>query len=165
MEQSAGAHALEYASFRRRLAAFAVDAILLSTIISMMFPLNSTITLQLESHWYFIPLVTISNIVSILVTVAYSVIFWYWRGQTPGKMLLNIKLLRGDGSHITFSSAMLRYLGYVICILTLGMGFLWIIFDSRKQGLHDKIASTVVVKLPEPARTDTAVVNPRLTAG
>ena len=45
----------------------------------------------------------------------------------------------------------------------LGMGFLWIAFDSRKQGIHDKIADTVVVKLPEPVRTQTALASPRLT--
>jgi uncharacterized RDD family membrane protein YckC len=47
----------------------------------------------------------------------------------------------------------------------LGTGFLWIAFDSRKQGIHDKIADTVVVKLPEPTRTQTVMVTPRPSAG
>jgi uncharacterized RDD family membrane protein YckC len=47
----------------------------------------------------------------------------------------------------------------------LGIGFLWIAFDVRKQGIHDKIADTVVVKLPEPTRTQTALASPKPSAG
>jgi uncharacterized RDD family membrane protein YckC len=46
----------------------------------------------------------------------------------------------------------------------LGTGFLWIAFDPRKQGIHDKIADTVVVKLPEPTRTQHALATPRPSA-
>jgi uncharacterized RDD family membrane protein YckC len=60
---------------------------------------------------------------------------------------------------------LLRYLGYIICFLMLGTGFLWIAFDVRKQGIHDKIADTVVVKLPEPTRTQTALASPKPSAG
>ena len=165
MGQNTGAHAVEYAGFWRRIAAFMVDAMLISIVIGIIFPLNNRLPLNWESHWYFILLVGISNILSILAIVAYGVIFWYWRGQTFGKMLLNIKILRGDGSNVSFGYALLRYLGYGLCILTLGIGFLWIIFDSRKQGIHDKIADTVVVKLPEPIRADVALVHPRPSAG
>ncbi|MFQ5987264.1 MAG: RDD family protein [Dehalococcoidia bacterium] len=41
----------------------------------------------------------------------------------------------------------MRYLGYIVCALTLGIGFLIIAFDDRKQGLHDKIANTYVIPL------------------
>ncbi|MCL2707042.1 MAG: RDD family protein [Dehalococcoidia bacterium] len=167
MEQDTGAYALEYASFWRRFAAFAVDAVLLSIIISMIFPIHGRDLFQWfsGSHRYLVPLVSISNFLSTLVTLAYSVVFWSWRGQTPGKLLLNIKVLRGDGSNISFSYALLRYLGYIICALTLGLGFIGIICDNRKQGLHDKIAGTVVIKIPEPARTDNALTEPRPSTG
>lgn len=162
MEQTTGAHALEYAGFWRRLGAFLIDAILLSILMRLLFPLRGAgfDLWNLDSRWYFIPLITLSNLFSSLATIAYSVVFWTWRGQTPGKMLLNIKVLRGDGSNITLGYALLRYLGYIVCGLTLGIGFLWIGFDARKQGLHDKIADTVVVKLPEPASTQTALAHP-----
>jgi uncharacterized RDD family membrane protein YckC len=80
-------------------------------------------------------------------------------------MLLNIKVLRGDGTRVTAGYSLLRFLGYVVCGLTLGIGFLWIAFDSRKQGIHDKIADTVVVKLPEPTATQHALSTPRASAG
>jgi uncharacterized RDD family membrane protein YckC len=167
MEQTTGAHALEYAGFWRRFAAFTIDVILLSIIVQILFPFRGLgfDLIDFVKQWYFVPLITISNLLSSLAIVAYSVVFWTWRGQTPGKMVMNIKILRGDGSNITIGYALLRYLGYIACFLMLGTGFLWIAFDSRKQGIHDKIADTVVVKLPEPTRTQTALASPRPSAG
>ncbi len=165
MEQTTGAYAVEYAGFWRRFAAFFIDAIILSMVIRILFPFQGLNFWNIQNAWYFVPLIAISNLVSMLITVAYSVIFWAWRGQTLGKMVMNIKVLRGDGSNITIGYALLRFLGYIVCFLMLGIGFLWIAFDSRKQGIHDKIADTVVVKLPEPTRTQTALASPRPSAG
>jgi uncharacterized RDD family membrane protein YckC len=167
MEQTSGAHALEYAGFWRRLAASIIDSILLSLAIRLLFPFqgSSFNFWNMDAAWYFVPLVAISNFVSTAITIAYSVVFWAWRGQTPGKMILNIKVLRSDGSNISPGYALLRYLGYIVCGIMLGIGFLWIAFDSRKQGIHDKIADTVVVKLPEPTRTQAALASPRPSAG
>ncbi len=165
MEQVSGAHTLEYAGFWRRFAAFFIDAVILSLVIRILFPFHDFYFWNIEKAWYFVPLIAVSNMVSTVVTVAYSVVFLVWRSQTPGKMVMNIKVLRGDGSSITFGYALLRYLGYIVCGLMLGAGFLWIAFDARKQGLHDKIADTVVVKLPEPTRTQSALASPRPSAG
>jgi uncharacterized RDD family membrane protein YckC len=165
MEQVSGAHALEYAGFWRRFAAFFIDAIILSLVMRVLFPFHDFYFWNIEKAWYFVPLITISNLLSTVVTVAYSVVFWAWRGQTPGKMVMNIKVLRGDGSSITLGYALLRFMGYIVSFLMLGIGFLWIVFDSRKQGIHDKIADTVVVKLPEPTRTQTALASPKPSAG
>ncbi|RJO62715.1 MAG: RDD family protein [Dehalococcoidia bacterium] len=162
MEQTTGAHALEYAGFWRRFAAFFIDALILSLVVRVLFPFQSFWNLQ--NAWFFIFLAAISNLASTAITVAYTVGFWVWRGQTLGKMVMNIKVLRGDGSNITIGYALLRYLGYIVCGLMLGIGFLWIALDARKQGIHDKIADTVVVKLPEPTRTQTALASPRPSA-
>lgn len=163
MQQTSGAHALEYAGFWVRFAAFMIDGVIMSVAFNIIFPARF-FTLNfwsIERHWYFIPLIAIGNLVSGLMAVAYSVAFWTWRGQTLGMMVLNIKVLRGDGSHVTIGYALLRYVGYIVCGLMLGTGFLWIAFDSRKQGINDKIADTVVVKLPEPTRTHAALASPR----
>jgi uncharacterized RDD family membrane protein YckC len=101
-------------------------------------------------YWYLFPLVAVSNLVSTLITIAYYVVFWTWRGQTPGKMAAGVKVIRTDGSNITLGYALLRYLGYIVSGIMLGIGFLWIAFDPRKQGIHDKIADTYVVKVPQP---------------
>ena len=161
MQETNGAHALEYAGFWIRLAAFFIDAVIMSVVFQVLFPFRGMAFGNMEKYWYFIPLITLSNLLSGLATVAYSVAFWTWRGQTPGMMVLNTKVLRGNGSQMTFGYALLRYLGYIVCGMMLGTGFLWIIWDPRKQGIHDKIADTVVVKLPEPVRTQNAVASPR----
>jgi uncharacterized RDD family membrane protein YckC len=82
-----------------------------------------------------------------LITIVYFVGFWTWRGQTPGMMLLGLRVAREvDGSLPGLARSILRYVGYFISQLPLFLGFIWIAFDSRKQGWHDKIAGTVVVR-------------------
>lgn len=102
-----------------------------------------------EPVWRAFPYLIAGNVLSILVNIAYFVFFWVWRGQTPGKMLLGIKVIREDGSKVTVGVALLRYLGYIVSAAVLFIGFIWIAFDSRKQGFHDKMAETYVVRIPE----------------
>ena len=66
-------------------------------------------------------------------------------GQTFGKMAMRIKVLNADGSPLTYRKALLRYLAYFLCDLTLDLGYVWAAFDMRKQGLHDKACRTIVV--------------------
>lgn len=76
---------------------------------------------------------------------------WYFltrhQGQTPGKMLLNLRVVKTDGGRLTDADAVLRYLGYVLNGLALGLGWLWAVFDPNRQGWHDKLAKTYVVKV------------------
>ena len=102
-----------------------------------------------EPVWRALPYLIGGNLLSVLVNIAYFVGFWVRRGQTPGKMLLGIKLIRIDASNITLSVALLRYLGYIVSIAVLFIGFIWIALDSRKQGFHDKMAETYVVRIPQ----------------
>lgn len=82
-----------------------------------------------------------------LATIAYFVGFWTWRGQTPGMMLFGLRVAREtDGANPGLARSILRYVGYVLSWITLLIGFIWVAFDSRKQGWHDKIAGTVVVR-------------------
>lgn len=85
-----------------------------------------------------------------LVGVVYQ---WYFltrqNGQTPGKMLLNIRVIKVDGSKIEDADAVLRYIGYLISYAVLLLGFIWALFDDNRQGWHDKIAKTYVVKANE----------------
>ena len=82
-----------------------------------------------------------------LICIAYTIGFWTWRGQTPGKMIVGIKIIKTDESPIGFATAILRYIGYVISTIILFIGYFMIAWDSKKQGLHDKIAGTYVIKL------------------
>ena len=93
-----------------------------------------------------VPLYPVSGLLQLL-SIAYYVAFWTWRGQTPGMMLLGLRVAREtDGSPPGLGRSVLRYVGYILSSLPLGLGFIWIAFDSRKQGWHDKLAGTVVVR-------------------
>ena len=81
-----------------------------------------------------------------LVCSTIVVIFWLCRGATPGKMLLKMKIV--DAVTETKPSArqlLIRYLGYIPAVLPLMLGFVWIYWDKKRQGWHDKLAGTVVI--------------------
>jgi uncharacterized RDD family membrane protein YckC len=85
----------------------------------------------------------------VLATIGYYVYFWTQRdGQTIMNKALGIKVVKTDGSPITTGTAIIRYIGYIINSIIFGLpiGFIWAAFDSQKQGWHDKIAGTYVVK-------------------
>lgn len=82
------------------------------------------------------------------LSIGYAVFFTGYCGQTPGKMALRIKVIHTDGSSVTYGRAVLReVLGKFVSGVLLGVGYLMVAFDSQKQGLHDKIADTYVIKL------------------
>jgi len=73
--------------------------------------------------------------------------FWIARQATPGKMAIRSKSVGADtGAPMTRAQVIGRYLGYYVSILGLGFGFFWVGWDKRKQGWHDKLAGTVVVR-------------------
>ena len=69
------------------------------------------------------------------------------RGATPGKRILGIRVADADtGGPIGYRRALVRRLGYYLGGLVLYLGWLWMLFDSRRQAWHDKLAGSVVVK-------------------
>lgn len=85
---------------------------------------------------------------AITLRFSYAVFFIGYCGQTPGKMAMRIKVIRTDGSQVSYGRAALReVLGKIISGILLGIGYLMVAFDNQKQGLHDKIADTYVIKL------------------
>ncbi len=82
------------------------------------------------------------------ISLGYAVFFTGYCGQTPGKMAVRIKVIRTDGSQMNYGRAAKReILGKFVSSILLGIGYLMVAFDSQKQGLHDKIADTYVIKL------------------
>jgi uncharacterized RDD family membrane protein YckC len=79
----------------------------------------------------------------------YSILFWKYRSATPGKIWMGIMLIDArTGGVPDIGKLLLRFVGYIVCGLTLFLGFLLIFFDKRKRGLHDMIAGTAVIKTP-----------------
>ncbi len=83
-----------------------------------------------------------------LVALAYFSGMWAWKGTTIGGIVLGLKVARLDGQPLTFVIALVRGLAAGFSVVVLFLGFLWIIWDKDRQGWHDRIAGTVVVKLP-----------------
>lgn len=136
----------EYAGFWIRLTAYLIDGIIL-WLIGLITDYVSWQIFRLSEASDITVRVALTS-VAWLINIAYFVGFWTWRGQTPGKILLGVRVVGTDGSPLSIRRAFLRYLGYIVSGIMLLIGFLWIAFDSRKQGIHDKIADTYVVRLP-----------------
>ena len=74
-------------------------------------------------------------------------IFWSYRSATPGKMILNMKIIDAkSGQKPSTGQFVGRYFGYFVSMIPLMLGIIWVAFDKRKQGWHDKLAGTLVVK-------------------
>lgn len=84
--------------------------------------------------------------VSLIFSCIYFTYFHGSTGQTLGKKLLKIKVIQVTGEAISFKIAVIRWVGYFISGFGMFLGFLWVVFDQNKQGWHDKIAGTYVVK-------------------
>lgn len=75
---------------------------------------------------------------------------WFWvscHGQTPGKRVVGARVVDAEtGEPVSVGKGIVRYLGYFVSMLGLFIGYLWVGFDPKKQGWHDHIAGTVVVR-------------------
>jgi uncharacterized RDD family membrane protein YckC len=75
------------------------------------------------------------------------IVFWMYRQATPGKMAIGARIVDAtSGKAPTSRQLVIRYLGYYVSTIPLMLGLVWVAFDPRKQGWHDKIAGTVVVR-------------------
>jgi uncharacterized RDD family membrane protein YckC len=148
---------IHYGGFWRRGLAFFIDITILYTLSTALFATWITIThTPVESHEFFILSNTTPEIfmgvilpyygISVLLNMTYFTYFHGTIGQTPGKKLLGLKVIDITGKEMTLGIAFLRWVGYIISKLVLFLGFIWIAFDRRKQGWHDKIAGTCVIR-------------------
>ncbi len=93
-------------------------------------------------------LATLVELFGFAVSCAYYVFFTGYCGQTPGKMVLRIKVIRCDGSSLSYGRAAFREIpAKFISGIIFGIGYLMVAFDDQKQGLHDRMADTYVIKL------------------
>jgi uncharacterized RDD family membrane protein YckC len=88
----------------------------------------------------------LGSLLAFVASIAYVVGFWMAQGTTPGKMAMGLQIVRQDGRPMDGSTALLRYVGYIVSGIVVWLGFLWIIWDPNHEGWHDKIAKTWVIK-------------------
>jgi uncharacterized RDD family membrane protein YckC len=87
-----------------------------------------------------------AQLLQIAFGAIYMVGFWVADGATPGKKVFGLRVQMVNGEPIGIGAGLLRYVGYYVSGLTLGIGFLMVAFTPEKRGLHDYIAGTVVVR-------------------
>ncbi|WP_333607079.1 RDD family protein [Arsukibacterium sp.] len=135
---------VKYAGFWIRVAASIIDTVLLLIII---LPLLTLIygseywanEKMFHGFWdlllnYILPAVAI-------------ILFWIYKSATPGKMALGLKVVDANtGQAVPVGRLIGRYLGYYVSSLPLLLGLIWVGFDKKKQGWHDKLAGTVVIR-------------------
>ncbi|MCX6784255.1 MAG: RDD family protein [candidate division WWE3 bacterium] len=132
-----------YAGFYRRGAALAVDGLIIGCITLLLRVVLGKI----------IPTAIASNI-SYLISFLYYVILWVQtNGQTPGKKLVKIRIVREDGRPIDWVTAGLRQIFTLVSSYVFLLGYIWAYRDKKKQTWHDKIAKTIVVEDGGPATT------------
>lgn len=84
-------------------------------------------------------------VAGVAVSFTYHALYWGQGGQTPGKMLMGVRVVRRDGGDIGYGRAFLRWVGYFIALLPFGLGLIMVLLDPRRRGLHDLLAGTCVV--------------------
>lgn len=148
------AEAVQYAGFLRRLAAFLIDSLILVIILTPLlyfftdgdyFPQldpQGDVAAQLslvQFDWSYL-------LINDLLPLALVVFFWVRFRATPGKHLMECEVVDAKThANLRPGQAVLRYLGYFISMLPLGLGFLWIIWDKQKRGFHDYVGNSVVI--------------------
>ena len=80
-------------------------------------------------------------------TVLYFVYFWGTSGSTLGMRIFKLRIVDADtGAPIGMARAIVRYLMSIVNSLACYIGWIWVAFDARKQGWHDKVANSVVIQ-------------------
>lgn len=144
----------EYAGFWIRVWASIIDTILLLLI-------TMPILYAIYGPEYFASEKLLHGALDFVISYIFPAIaivtFWVYRSATPGKILISAKIVDAKtGGKPTTGQLVGRYLGYYLSTIPLGLGLIWVAFDKRKQGWHDKLAGTVVIRNrkrgPEPVK-------------
>ena len=127
----------------RRISAVAIDYLLIAFAGGFLLAMLGIVPSNLDS--YGLAGQIFFNTSLIAAYIVYFVAMWVARGATVGKMIVGLKIVSVDGHPITLKNALLRFV--IFAMVGFSVGFLWLLFDRRKQSLHDVAARTVVVKI------------------
>lgn len=136
-----------YAGFWIRVGASIIDSILILLVIA---PILTAI--YGREYWVSESFIqgTWDVLLNYILPAIAIVIFWIYRSATPGKMVLGLTIVDATtGGKPSTGQFIGRYLGYYVSTIPLLLGFIWVGIDKRKQGWHDKLAGTVVIRNKE----------------
>jgi uncharacterized RDD family membrane protein YckC len=123
------------ATFLDRMAAFAIDAILVAIVYG--FVVEGILVHRFNDDGAYPAML-----------IAYHIAFWAWKSTTLGGIICNVRMVRTTGEDPRFIDALVRGLTAIFSVVALGIGCFWMISDPDKQMWHDKIGGTIVVKVP-----------------
>ena len=150
----------QYAGFWIRVAAALIDTLIFVVVFSVPLTLIYgvdywTVQQGAKGIWDILIQYTVQQgakgiwdiLIQYIAPVVITVWFWTRYLGTPGKMALRLRVVDArTGQGISTPQAIGRYLGYYVSMLPLMLGFIWVGIDRKKQGFHDKLAGTVVVR-------------------
>lgn len=141
-----GEEGLELATVGQRLSSFIVDLIVLSVIyIALIFLIDGEMGKEIVGGGIGEELQP-AHLIMAAIGIGYYTYF-FGKGETPGMRLVEIRLVRTDGVEpVGLYRGFLRWVGMEISGIFLLLGYAWILFDKKKQGWHDRIAGTYVVR-------------------
>lgn len=136
---------VSYVGFWVRFAASVIDTIIL---IMITFP----ILFLIYGGEYFYSGESVQGWLDVIISYVFPILaiilFWLYKSATPGKIALLAKVAdEKTGNKLSVKQALIRYVAYYISLLPLGLGFIWIAMDKKKQGWHDKLAGSVVIRV------------------
>ena len=86
--------------------------------------------------------------IQLLALAAYGAVMWKLKATTVGGIVCGVRIVRLNGQPIDWPTAIVRALGCFLSLAVAGLGFIWIAVDEERQAWHDKIAGTLVVRVP-----------------
>ena len=89
-----------------------------------------------------------SGRITLIALAVYGAIMWKVKGTTIGGIVCGLHVVRADSRPLDWPTVCVRAIGCILSICALGLGFIWIGLDAGKEGWHDKLAGTIVVRVP-----------------
>ncbi len=134
----------EYAGFWVRAAASLIDTVL---ILIVTWPILSFIYGPQYWESEVFSLGPLDTLVSYVLPALAVILFWIYKSATPGKMALRLLIVDSKTGQMPSRAQFIgRYFAYYASIIPFFLGFIWVGIDKRKQGFHDKLAGTIVIR-------------------
>ena len=136
----------EYAGFWVRVAAALIDSVLVMMLtmplLGLLYGWDYAFYPPSDAEWR-----PVEFIVWWLLPAIAVIVFWRYRAATPGKMAIGARIVDAKTGGAPSTGQLIgRYLGYFVSSFPFFLGLIWVGFDRRKQGWHDKLAGTVVIR-------------------
>jgi len=141
----------QYAGFVTRLVAFVIDLVIITVVVIISDAAIGLIATLLKSMHLIRPggltetvVTVVAAALGMVLFVAYYIGFWLAAGQTPGKRIMGVRIVRTDGRRVKLGNVVRHFVGYWLSGI-LFLGFLWILVDNQRQAWHDSLSGTIVI--------------------